>query len=332
MTIKDLAKLSGYSLGTVSRVLNHQPNVSEKARTTILELAQTYGFELNTNAKNLKQQRSNSILIIVKGRNNELFAQMVEFIQLYAAKTDYLLLVDYIDEDENEVQRAVRLCREKKPVGILFLGGIRANFLADFSGVDVPAVLVTNSAADLGFANLSSVCIDDAAAGQKAVAHLIQAGHREIAVIGGDLALSEISQQRFIGCQRAFGAHNMTPAAFCATRFSFQGGYSAMEQILRAHAGQVSAVFAMSDVMAIGAIRCIHDWGLSVPKDISVIGFDGLPLGLYCTPKLTTIAQNAEQIARDSVRVLLESVQGSAAQALFIPFSLSAQESVKELT
>lgn len=81
MTIKDLVRLSGYSLGTVSRVLNNQPNVSERARSTILAIAAEHGFELNTSAQSLKQQKSNAVLVVVKGRNNEMFATMVEQLQ-----------------------------------------------------------------------------------------------------------------------------------------------------------------------------------------------------------------------------------------------------------
>lgn len=88
MTIKDLVRLSGYSLGTVSRVLNNQPNVSERARSTILAIAAEHGFELNTSAQSLKQQKSNAVLVVVKGRNNEMFATMVEQLQtLFAATT-----------------------------------------------------------------------------------------------------------------------------------------------------------------------------------------------------------------------------------------------------
>ena len=101
MTIKDLAKLSGYSLGTVSRALNHQPNVSPKAREHILALAQQYGFEINANAQSLKRQNSDALLVIVKGRANELFFQMVEATQELAAGEQQPLMVDYIDEDDN---------------------------------------------------------------------------------------------------------------------------------------------------------------------------------------------------------------------------------------
>ena len=135
MTIKDLSAQTGYSVGTISRVLNNQPNVSQKARDTILRAANECGFTLNANAKQLKQQHSNSILVLVKGTHNKVFSLLVESIQDRIAETRYPLIVDYMDETENEVLRALQLCREKKPLGILFLGGERENFLADFDKI-----------------------------------------------------------------------------------------------------------------------------------------------------------------------------------------------------
>ena len=113
MTIKDLAQKTGYAVGTVSRALNNHPNVSEKAREEILRAAARYGFRLNENAQRLKQTRSNTILGIVKGKRNELFAQMVEEIQRIVAGTSYQLSIDYMDEDDNEVQRAEALAGQR---------------------------------------------------------------------------------------------------------------------------------------------------------------------------------------------------------------------------
>lgn len=161
MTIKDLARLSGYSLGTVSRVLNNQPNVSEKARQAILSIAQERGFELNESAQLLKQQRSNTVLIIVKGTANELFAGMVEHLQSLFSRTTHSLIVDFIDEDDNEVLRAVKLCRERKPMGVMFLGATNRHFVSDFDKIHVPSIIVTNDASDLPFENLSSVTTND---------------------------------------------------------------------------------------------------------------------------------------------------------------------------
>lgn len=139
MTIKDLAERTGYAVGTVSRALNGHPNVSEKARQTILQAAQECGFELNINAKQLKQRHATSILVVVKGTSNELFGELVESVQTLLRGTRYPVFVDYLDEDSDEVTRAIQLCREKKPLGILFMGEIPAIFRTIFTRFRFPA-------------------------------------------------------------------------------------------------------------------------------------------------------------------------------------------------
>ena len=109
MTIKDIARESGYAVGTVSRVLNNHPDVSEKARQRILAVVEKTGFILNTNAQNLKQTVSSSILVLVKGTHNELFAALVEQLQGLVKHSPYTLIVDFFDEDTDEVLRAVKL-------------------------------------------------------------------------------------------------------------------------------------------------------------------------------------------------------------------------------
>ena len=161
MTIKDLAAKTGYAVGTVSRALNNHPNVSERARQAILEAAAESGFQLNVNAKQLKQLHSSTVLVVVKGIGNELFGEMVESIQTLIAHTRYQLAVDYIGD------------------------------------IDVPCVVVTNDASMLSFDNLSSVSTDDREAACSAMDTLIRLGHSRIAIIGGDRAISDTSRLRY---------------------------------------------------------------------------------------------------------------------------------------
>ena len=332
MTIKDLAAKTGYAVGTVSRALNDHPNVSEKARKAILQAAAECGFELNVNAKQLKQSHSNTILVIAKGTGNELFSEMLESIQTLIAKTRYQLAVDYMDEDANEVIRAIQLCREKKPLGLLFLGGNSRNFAADFEKIDVPAVLVTNSAAGLPFENLSSVCTDDIAAGRCAVDTLVSMGHRRIAVIGGDLKNSDTSRLRYEGCQRAFREHGIAfdpQRDYQGVRYSYQDGYRATQALLAA-GSEFTAIFAIADVMAIGAIRALRENGLRVPEDVSVMGVDGLPLGLYLVPQLSTISQSVHKMALRGVEILLDGIEsGKTACHETVPFGVHRRESIR---
>ena len=334
MTIKDLAAETGYAVGTVSRALNNHPNVSEKARKIILKAAQESGFQLNLNAKQLKQQHSTTILVVVKGIGNELFGEMIETIQSLLSKTRYQLTVDYLDEDMNEVVRAIQLSREKKPLGIIFLGGNCHSFTRDFNKIDIPCVLMTNNASDLGFANLSSVYADNPAAAKAAIDTLIGMGHKRIAIIGGNLQDSDTSCLRYEGCLQAFREHGIAfdpDKYYQGVRFSFQDGYLATKKLLQ-EGQDFTAIFAAADVMAIGAIRALWEQGLRVPEDISVMGFDGLPMGSYMVPQLTTVRQPVQQMALRGVEILLQSIEdGTPSVHEITPFELYRRESVRIL-
>ena len=334
MTIKDLAKKTGYGVATVSRVLNNQPNVSEKARKAIMKAVEESGFELNDNAKQLKQQHSNSILVVVKGTSNEMFGSLVETIQSEVAKTDYPLIVDYIDEDDNEVLRAVRLCREKKPLGILMLGGNMDHFLSDFDKIEVPCVLVSSDASNLPFKNLSSVSTDDRLAAKCAMDSLIEMGHRRFAIVGGDKDTSDTGRLRYEGCLDSCLEHGIDfdkDKDYIGVRFSYQDGYDATCLLLR-NKRNFTALFAAADVMAIGAIRALKDNGLRVPEDISVVGFDGLLLSSFLVPKLSTVEQSVRKMAVRSVEILLDCIEnGAVPRYETVPFALRFRESTKDI-
>lgn len=311
VTIKDIARESGYSVSTVSRVLNHRSDVSPDAKKTIEEVVAKYHFVPNNNAKHLKQNNSKSIGVLVKGISNMLFASIVEEIQQMIEKTQYTLVVSYLDEDANEVEQAILLCRERKPLGLLFLGGNPEYFEKEFSQVDVPCVLVSNCANQMNFENLSSVATDDVEAARCAVDALFEAGHKRIGILGGNFEKSYTSHQRFIGCKESFHAHGRElDVQHCCeeARFSFDSAYRGMERLVAKYP-DVTAVFAMSDVMAIGAIRALRDNGYQVPEDISVIGFDGTTLAEYYNPKLATIKQQYQTLATRSVEILFGQIE-----------------------
>ena len=334
MTIKDLAKKTGYGVATVSRVLNGQPNVSDTARSVILRAAEESGFQLNSNAKQLKQQRSNAILVVVKGRANELFSELLECIQSLANQAHYPLHVDYMDENLNEVQRAVQLCREMKPLGLFFLGGDSHNFLSDFHSIDLPCVLVTNDASDLNFPNLSSVCTDDRQATRSAMEAMLALGHRSFAIVGGCKDTSTTSLLRYQGCMDALIGNGLEfdeEKNYRGVLFSYENGYSATKDLVESGC-RFTALFAVSDVMAIGAIRALRDCGLRVPEDVSVFGFDGLPLGSYLVPQLSTVRQSVQEMARLSMEMLMSQInEGAKARHIFVPFALWQRESTRSI-
>ncbi len=330
MTIKDIARLSGVGVTTVSRVLNHHPDVSEETRRRVLAVVAEQGFQPNTNARHLKQQTSASIAIIVKGTMNMLFAELMERCQQLLQDAGQNAAVYYLDEDANEVVYAVQLCRERKPLGILFLGGDLEFFQAEFGHITVPCVLLTNSARELDFPNLSSLTTDDEEAAYRVVRYLADQGHRDIGLLGGNWSCTQISYRRVLGCQRAFDELSLPfDARRCEPcRYSFSDAYDTTKRLL-GRCPELTALFCVSDVMALGAIRAIHDLGRRVPRDISVVGYDGIPLSRFSVPRLTTVRQDTQQLARQGVDLLLRNLQRPRPPVHEVaPFQLIAGESV----
>ena len=293
VTIKDIARESGYSISTVSRVLNHRNDVSPDAKKKIEEVVEKFHFVPNNNAKHLKQSNTKTIVVLVKGISNMLFSNIV-----------------------------------------LFLGGNPEFFKQGFAKVDVPSVLVTNRANNLPFENLSSVATDDIAAGKCAVDALLEAGHDKIGIIGGDPVKSYTSHQRYLGCKESFAEHGKEmdlEVCYEKARFSFDSAYRAMKRLVEKYP-DLTAVFAMSDVMAIGAIRALRDMDYRVPEDISVIGFDGTVLAEYYNPKLATIRQQYQTLAVRSVEILFGQIELKKEPIYeVVPFEFASGESIKNL-
>ncbi len=340
MTIRDVAQRSGYAVGTVSRVLNNSPGVSETARAKILSVVEELNYRPNPNARQLKQREPRGFSIIVKGTSNHLFAGIVETMQSLLRKDRGAVSPSYTDEDGDEVELAIQVCQEQNPLGILFLGGDGTNFARRFSAISCPCVLVTTRADTLGFSNLSSVSTDDVAGAACAMGHLLDAGHRHVGIIGGHespgapFRTSNTSHLRLSGCQQAYlqrGLPFNPEQQAVPARYSLRGGYEAACSLLD-RSPQLTAILAMSDIMAIGALRAICDRGLRVPEDISLIGYDGIEQASYCIPRLTTICQNADLLARRSVDILMQQISGGPAVHEIIPFRLSRGESVRVIS
>ena len=318
MTIKDIARLSGYGLGTVSRVLNNHPDVSKKARERILAVVHEQGFEPNANAKYLKTQAQSSVAVLVKGSQNFLFAGILERVQDLFRNND-------------EVQYAVQLVKLRRPKGIIFLGGDLDCFRREFHPITVPCVLLTNDAHALGFENLSSFSTDDTASAEAVIEYLYRHGHQKIGVLGGNLAVEQISVKRLRGveaCMRRLGLPFAPKANHVPCRFSMADGYAAAKELL-GREPDITALFALGDVIALGAMRAICDLGLRIPDDISIVGYDGIDTANFCIPRLTTVRQDAAELAARGVQTLLQAIHYKTTPVYeTIDFELVERESV----
>ncbi len=333
MDIRDIAARSGYGVGTVSRVINDQPNVSDRARKRILAVMAECGYEPNSNARYLKMRQQTPVAVFVMGVGNRLFDDIIGPLQACLAAAGEEIAVTYLDDDSREVRAAIDYQQSRHPKGMVFLGGEPRYFAESFHEIEVPSVLVTNSAAGLGFPNLSSVTIDNEAAAARAIEYLWGRGHRRIGIVGGNRSANSVAALRLSGAERALAAHSVAldygrdyePCPFVEI-----AGYDATRRLLE-RTPDLTAVFALGDVIAFGALRAIADAGLSVPDGLSLVGFDDTSFSQFSVPRVTTIRQGSELMGQRAAQILLAGMSGGAATHEVVPFELMERESVRSV-
>ena len=337
ITIKDIAQISGYSISTVSRVINNRSDVSNEAREKIESIIREQNYQPNENARMLKQTMSSDISVLVRGSKNFFLQSLLEEIQISMDKHGESINVHFIEEADDEVETAVQIGQSLKPKGFIFLGGSSGHFRDEFSRISLPSVLVTVDASGFGYDNLSSFTTDDEAAARFAADRLLSQGHRRIGILGGRPGAPAGEHEVDCGALRirgAVGELEKHGIAFdfkkyyepCA--FSAEDGYRAAKELLR-RAPDLTAIFAVNDAAAIGAMRALLDMGLDIPGDISVIGFNGVSYVSFLNPRLSTIRQDVAKLAKKSVDDLLLRISyGSPAVHEKIPYEYFDGESV----
>ena len=314
MTIKDIARQCGVSVSTVSRAINGRPDVSDEMRRKILAVVEECKYIPNNSARDLVRSSSDAIGVVVRGTSNLFFSRVLRAAAQEIEDRGFRMILRQIESGADEVKTGAVLEREKKLRGLLFLGGRFDYTSREMSVVNVPYVCCTytNWFGDLGEEDYSSVSIDDQAAARQAVEHLIRSGHRQIAAVVAGCSDRSISELRYRGYRAALEAHGIPFDARLVVEtggFGMAEAYRGAEELLRRGTG-FTAVFALSDMMAIAVIKALTDHGRRVPQDCSVIAIDGLPLSNYTIPTLTTLEQPAVKMGQEAAALLLDMVEG----------------------
>ncbi len=336
LTIKDIARLSKASVSTVSRVLNNHPDVSETMRKKVLDVMRENHFVPNNSARSLVIRESDLLAVVVRGLSNPFFSKLIKTMEYAIDSYGYTMALHQISSSEDELKAAAQLEREKRLKGIIFLGG-RFNYSpAEVASINVPFVCCTytNTFGALDEERYSSVAIDDMATAKLAVEYLIQKGHTRIGALIERIDGGSISQLRYEGYKGALLHNKIEPDAnliACAGSFEMADAYSAAKSLFER--SNPTALFAISDSMAMAAIKAAADTGISVPKELSIIAIDGLEQSKYCLPTLTTLEQPADDMARRSVDILARLLESGAENThVFMDTRLREGGSVADLT
>jgi DNA-binding LacI/PurR family transcriptional regulator len=317
VTIRDVAREAQVGVVTVSRALNDQPGVSQETRERIKAHAARLGYRANRHARFLKLASSRTIALMMKGIDNPFFQQMLDTMETAVRDHDHWLSVVKVPHYADEVDEAIKLVHEDAVGGLIFLGGNFTHEAGALARIGVPYVLSTIGAPLDADESCSSVSVDDFAEAHRAVSYLAGLGHRQIALLGVGSDDESVGLLRSRGYRAALAEAGIEPNEALVraielngnSPYSFDYGYQQATELL-AEQPEVTAIFAVADVMAIGALKAAHDWGLQVPQDLSIVGFDGIPVGRFVHPTLTTLVQPAEQIAQLTCQMLFEQMAG----------------------
>ncbi len=308
MNIKEIAKLSGVSVSTVSRVLNNHPYVSKEAREKVLQIIEENHFVPHSAAVDLVRVQNDGIGIVVKGTGNLFFTEMMPIIEKRLYDYGYSVYSTRIHSNEDEIQAAATLAKSKRVEGIIFMGGRHDCSIEDMKAIDVPYVCCTytNNFGDLERESFSSVYIDDVEEAYKAVDYLIQNGHKKPLLVIPSCRDRSVNELRYYGYVKALYSHEMDVDGSLVLEigdYHTKVVYQKVLDFLKTGV-QFDSVFAVSDSIAMVTINALYDYGYKVPDDISVIGIDGMDISNYFIPTLTTFVQPIVEIAQETVDIL----------------------------
>lgn len=339
ITIKEIAKLCGVGISTVSRAMNDHPDINQETKEKVMKVIKDYNYVPNNSARNLKRSDARSIAVLIKGIGNPFFSKMIKIFEREIQKKKYSFVLQHIDDKQNEIDAAIQLEKEKRLNGIVFLGGFFSHSEEKLKQLSIPFVISTVGLIDtIDKKGFSSVSVDDIKESYKMTEYLIKRGHKRIALISACEDDESIGRLRLEGYKKALRKHEIViepslirPMHDDLDGYTMENGYAVTEELIKSGI-EFTAIYAISDSVAIGACRALRDAGKKIPADYSVVGFDGLDIAAYYIPALTTIRQPVEEMAEATIKILFDVIRKkTATQHRIFEAELVQAESVKTI-
>ncbi len=314
MTIKDVAQKSGVSISTVSRVLNNHPGVRESVRQKVMDAIETLHYVPNNSARDLVKTRSDAIGVVVRGAENPFLLSVLRSVEQAIAAAGYTMVMQQIGTEDNEIATGASMARSKRLQGLILLGGSFDYTPERIASLGIPFVCCTFTGrfSNLDKTTYSSVSIDDYAEAYRAVKLLTEHGHRKIAVLLGAVNDRSISELRYLGYRDALRDAGIRPDKDLveeAGSFEMPAVYEAAKRLLDRRQ-DFTALFTISDSMAMASVKALHSKNLRVPEDCSIIAIDGIEMSQYMIPTLTTLVQPDDTLGQEAVRILVDVLKG----------------------
>jgi LacI family transcriptional regulator len=306
-TIKDIAKRANVSVSTVSNVINNKKNVKPETRERVLDVINEYGFQPKSVARSLKTKKTLTIGIIMPDITNQFFTETTRGIEDTANKYGYNVILCNTDENVNKEIEYLNTLYNKDVDGIIFVGTCETQHM-DQNRKRTPIVVIDRKLGE----NMTSVVVDNVKGGFIATKHLLERKKSEIILLTGSLSTSTYFE-RMTGYLNALRSekfeYNELLVNECEA--SFQGGYNTIQSILNKNVN-IQSIFAVSDMIAIGAMRALIEKGKRIPEDVLIVGYDDIIISSMFIPSLTTVRQPKYEMGQRAVELLIDKIEGKS--------------------
>ena len=331
-TIKDVAKQANVSIATVSRVINNQEGYSEATRLKVIDAIAELGYQPNAVARGLISRKTNTIGVLVPSLGTTFVADLLSGIEKVAHQEGYSVIVCHTELQGAKTMKYLEILNEKRVDGIVFISAeLKENHYQYIKKMRIPVVLLCSKSEQFP---IPYVKVDDRAASYATTKYLIEKGHRNIGFISGSEKDRLTSIPRVEGYKDALRSSNIAIKErhiVFSNEFFFEDGVEGMNLLLK-RASNITAVFAASDEIAVGAMSVAYKYGKKVPDDISVIGYDDLRLAKMSHPPLTSLSQPLYRMAEKATYMLFEMLQSNQiSPSVIMPFSITERESVRSV-
>lgn len=303
MDIQEVARLAKVSTATVSRVINRSPKVRPETAAHVLRIVEETAYIPNRSARSLRVRHSRLFGLIVSDVRNPFFPELIDGFEALATSHGIDVIFTHTNYDAARLEHCLRRLAERNVDGIAMMTSeTNADALSRMKKLNVPMVLL-DQAPDCGFDN---VVTDFERGFAEAVLHLNNLGHVDIGFIAGPAGFQSVRRRReaFVLAMKDLRL-KIHPRWMVTGDLHLEGGQAAMEELL-AMVDRPTAVVTTNDLMAVGALQAAHAAGVDVPRELSIVGFDDLPVSEMLTPPLTTICMSRQEIAERAFRYLLK--------------------------
>lgn len=328
ITIKDIAEKAGVSITTVSKIINKKDDdISDKTKNKVLKIIDEYNYIPSALATGLVTKKTNTIGLLVPDISNAFFAELARGVEDGANCEGYNVILCNTDDDSEKEIQYLNVLKAKHVDGIVFLSAALSNHSAikELNRKGFPVIVLDRAFDD---ENVMAVYLDNIAGGYIAAKHLIEFGHEKIGCITGPLK-TKLAGQRLEGYKNALNEMQIKfdESLIYEGNFKTKSGEKGAKELLKVG---VSAIFACNDMMAYGVYKAVQEEGLSIPEDVSIIGFDDIFMSEILLPPLTSVKQPTYEMGIMSAAMLIKKIKGEKLEQIKIEYkpTLSVRKSV----